>query len=138
MDWATGRVLSWRLSNTLEVEFRIKALKDAMAPHSCPEIFNTDQGSQFTSPRFTKILRTAKVKISMGAGGRWIDNVMIKRLWRSLKYECVYLNAFETGSEAPGRDRRLDRLSQYRAPALGARGRTPVEAHEGLGLEAAA
>ncbi len=92
MDWATRRVLSWRLSNTPEVEFRLEALGDAMARHGCPEIFNTEQGSQFTSPRLTEILLDAKVKISMDGRGRWIDNVMIERLWRSLNRRSAKRN----------------------------------------------
>jgi putative transposase len=99
MDWSTRKVLSWRLSNTMDGEFCIEALEDALARFGCPEIFNTDQGSQFTSPRFTGVLETAGVRISMDGRGRWMDNVFIERLWRSLKYECVYLHAFETGSE---------------------------------------
>ena len=100
MDWFSRRVLAWRLSNTMDVEFCIEALEDAIAKHGQPEIFNTDQGSQFTSPRFTQVLRDAGARLSMDGCGRWLDNVFIERLWRSLKYECVYLNAFETGSEA--------------------------------------
>jgi len=100
MDWATRKVLAWRLSNTMEAEFCVEALKDALAKYGPPEIFNTDQGSQFTSDDFTQVLKDAEVKISMDGRGRWIDNRMIERLWRSLKYECVYLRAFETGSEA--------------------------------------
>jgi putative transposase len=99
MDWATRKVLSWRLSNTLDVEFCLEALEEALARFGRPEIFNTDQGSQFTSPRFTGLLQQAGVRISMDGRGRWLDNVFIERLWRSLKYECVYLHAFETGSE---------------------------------------
>ena len=99
MDWATRKVLAWRLSNTMDVEFCIEALQEACARFSRPEIFNTDQGSQFTSPRFTAVLRDAGARISMDGRGRWMDNVFIERLWRSLKYECVYLHAFETGSE---------------------------------------
>jgi len=100
MDWATRKVLAWRLSNTMEAEFCIEALKDALAKYGAPQIFNTDQGSQFTSDDFTQVLKDAKVKISMDGRGRWIDNRMIERLWRSLKYECVYLRAFETGGQA--------------------------------------
>jgi len=100
MDWATRKVLAWRLSNTMEVGFCIEALKEALAKYGPPEIFNTDQGSQFTSYEFAQVLKDAGVKISMDGRGRWIDNRMIERLWRSLKYECVYLRAFETGSEA--------------------------------------
>ena len=100
MDWCSRKVLSWRLSNTMDVGFCIEAVKEALAIHGPPEIFNSDQGSQFTSTEFTDVLKAAEVKISMDGRGRWIDNRMIERLWRSLKYECVYLNAFETGSEA--------------------------------------
>jgi putative transposase len=100
MDWATRKVLAWRLSNTMEADFCIEALKEALAKYGPPEIFNTDQGSQFTSYEFTRVLKDAKVKISMDGKGRWIDNRMIERLWRSLKYECVYIQAFETGREA--------------------------------------
>ena len=99
MDWASRKVLAWRLSNTMEVEFCIEALEEALAKYGKPEIFNTDQGSQFTSAEFTGVLKTADVCISMDGKGRWIDNVFIERLWRSLKYECVYLHAFETASE---------------------------------------
>ena len=99
MDWATRKVLAWRLSNTMDAEFCVAALKEALARFGKPEIFNTDQGSQFTSADFTGVLRDAEVRISMDGRGRWMDNVFIERLWRSLKYECVYLHAFETGSE---------------------------------------
>lgn len=100
MDWHSRKVLSWRLSNSMDAGFCVEALKEVLAKYGAPEIFNSDQGSQFTSTDFTGALHDAKVKISMDGRGRWIDNRMIERLWRSLKYECVYLNAFETGSEA--------------------------------------
>jgi putative transposase len=100
MDWASRKVLAWRLSNTIDTEFCIEALEEALAKYGKPEIFNSDQGSQFTSPRFTGVLKEAGVKISMDGKGRWMDNVFIERLWRSLKYECVYLYAFETATEA--------------------------------------
>ncbi len=99
MDWATRKVLAWRLSNTMDAGFCVAALEEALARFGKPEIFNTDQGSQFTSQAFTSMLRDAEVRISMDGRGRWMDNVFIERLWRSLKYECVYLHAFETGSE---------------------------------------
>nr|BAH89848.1 transposase [uncultured bacterium] len=83
----------------MDASFCVEALKGALAKYGPPEIFNSDQGSQFTSTEFTDVLLDAKVKISMDGRGRWIDNRMIERLWRSLKYECAYLNAFETGSE---------------------------------------
>jgi putative transposase len=100
MDWFSRKVLAWRLSNTMDAEFCVTALEEAIARYGRPEIFNTDQGSQLTSFAFTNTLNDANVRISMDGRGRWMDNVFIERLWRSPKYECVYFNAFETGSEA--------------------------------------
>lgn len=100
MDWYSRKVLAWRLSNSMEADFCIDALKEAMAKYGPPEIMNSDQGSQFTGHDWTSTLSETGVKISMDGRGRWIDNRMIERLWRSLKYECVYLNAFEKGTEA--------------------------------------
>jgi len=100
MDWASRRVLSWRLSNTMHVEFCIEALEEALEIYGAPEIFNTDQGGQFTSLEFTRVLKAAEIRISMDGRGRWMDNVFIERLWRSLKYECVYLRDFQAGSQA--------------------------------------
>ena len=91
MDWYSRKVLAWRLSNSMDAEFCVEALKEALAAHGTPEVFNTDQGSQFTSGDWIDVLSDAKIKISMDGKGRWIDNRMIERLWRSLKYECVYL-----------------------------------------------
>ena len=99
MDWATRKVLAWRLSNTMDAGFCVAALQEAMAHFGRAAIFNTDQGSQFASLAFTSVLRGAEVRIRMDGRGRWMDNVFIERLWRSLKYECVYLHAFETGRE---------------------------------------
>jgi len=96
MDWYSRKVLSWRLSNTLDTAFCVEALQDALDRYSAPEIFNTDQGAQFTSEAFTGKLKEAKVRISMDGKGRWIDNVFVERLWRSLKYEEVYLKAYDT------------------------------------------
>ena len=100
MDWSSRKVLSWRLSNTLDASFCVEALEEALENYGAPEIFNTDQGSQFTSLEFTSVLKNAGVKISMDGKGRWMDNVFIERLWRSLKYECVYLSEFATGTHA--------------------------------------
>lgn len=100
MDWHTRAVLSWRLSNTMESGFCVEALREALSRYGRPEIFNTDQGSQFTSEEFTGVLTDAGIRISMDGKGRWMDNVFIERLWRSLKYECVYLREFETGEDA--------------------------------------
>jgi putative transposase len=94
MDWASRKVLSWRLSNTMEAGFCVEALKEALDRYGKPEIFNTDQGSQFTSDDFTGVLKSADIRISMDGKGCWVDNVMIERLWRSLKYECIYLHVF--------------------------------------------
>ncbi|WP_236544622.1 MULTISPECIES: IS3 family transposase [Roseovarius] len=99
MDWHSRKVLAWRLSNSMDADFCVEALKEALAKHGDPDIFNSDQGSQFTSGAWIDVLTEAKIKISMDGKGAWRDNRMIERLWRSLKYECVYLNAFETGSE---------------------------------------
>jgi putative transposase len=100
MDWVSRKVLAWRLSNTMEADFCVAALEEAISRYGKPDIFNTDQGSQFTSFAFTNTLKDADIRISMDGRGRWMDNVFIERLWRSLKYECVFLNAFEAGSEA--------------------------------------
>ena len=100
MDWQSRKVLSWRLSNTMEAQFCVEALEEALTRYGRPDIFNTDQGAQFTSCDFLAVLKDHEIKISMDGKGRWIDNVFIERLWRTLKYECVYLNAFENGSQA--------------------------------------
>jgi putative transposase len=132
MDWATRKVLAWRVSNTMEVEFCLEGLEEALARFGRSEIFNTDQGSRFTSPRFTGLLQQAGVRISMDGRGRWMDNVFIERLWRSLKYECVYLHAFETGSEL--RAGLSKWIGYYNAgrPHSALAGQTPDEAY-GMG-----
>ena len=129
MDWATRKVLSWRVSNTMDAEFCAAALEEALARFGRPEIFNTDQGSQFTSPRFTGVLQAAGVRISMDGRGRWMDNVFIERLWRSLKYECVYLHAFETGSELRTGLSRWIGYYNARRPHSTLGGRTPDGAY---------
>jgi len=100
VDWFSRRVLAWRLSITMEAEFCIEALDEALARHGRPEIFNTDQGSQFTSAGFTGVLLNADVAISMDGKGSWRDNVFVERLWRTVKYEEIYLKAYDTVSEA--------------------------------------
>ena len=100
MDWATRRVLSWRLSNTLDARFCTDALSEALQRYGRPEIFNSDQGSQFTSLEFTSVLKDAGVAISMDGRGRCMDNIFIERLWRSLKYEAVYLHEISDGFAA--------------------------------------
>ncbi len=129
MDWASRKVLSWRLSNSLEPSFCVEALEEALSRYGPPEIFNTDQGSQFTSTDFTEVLKGAGVKISMDGKGRWMDNVFIERLWRSLKYECVYLSEFTTGSEArAGIGWWIDFYGERR-PHSSLDGQTPNEAY---------
>ncbi|WP_423206682.1 IS3 family transposase [Paracoccus yeei] len=100
MDWFTRKVLAWRISNTLEADFCVEALNEAVHRFGPPEIMNTDQGSQFTSFAWTDRLKRIGTRISMDGKGRCLDNIFIERLWRSLKYECVYLHAWETGSQA--------------------------------------
>ena len=100
MDWQSRKVLAWRLSNTMETQFCVEALEEALARYGVPDIFNTDQGSQFTALEFISVLKDHRINISMDGKGRWMDNVFIERLWRSLKYECVYLHALENGSQA--------------------------------------
>src|ERR1700757_5123866 len=100
IDWASRAVLAWRLSNTMDVSFCVAALEEALAKYGRPEIFNTDQGSQFTSAAFTGALAAAGIRISMDGRGRWMDNVFIERLWRSLKYEDIYLKGYSDGHEA--------------------------------------
>ena len=119
VDWSTRKVLSWRVSNTMDVEFCIEALEEALALFRRPDIFNTDQGSQFTSPRFTGVLREAGVRISMDGRGRWMDNVFIERLWRSLKYECIPARIRDRLGVARRADV-LDRLLQCPAPTFDA------------------
>ena len=99
MDLASRKVLSWRISNTLDTSFCVEALEEAIARYGTPEIFNTDQGSQFTSDDFTGILKNHGIRISMDGKGRWIDNVFIERLWRSVKYQDVYIKAYESIGE---------------------------------------
>ena len=100
VDWFTRRVLSWKLSITMEASFCIEALDEALSRHGKPEIFNTDQGSQFTSEAFTGRLKEEGIRISMDGKGRWRDNVFVERVWKSIKYEEVYLRAYETVQEA--------------------------------------
>jgi putative transposase len=100
MDWYSRCVLSWRLSNTLDTSFCVDALNEAIELYGTPEIFNTDQGSQFTSEEFTDVLKAHDIRISMDGKGRWVDNVFVERLWRSVKYEEVYLKAYDNMSDA--------------------------------------
>jgi putative transposase len=130
MDWVSRAVLAWRLSNTLGAEFCVEALEEALFRHGRPEIFNTDQGSQFTSDDFTGTLERHKITISMDGKGRYMDNIFVERLWRSLKYEEVYLNAYASVAEAKsGIGSWLDFYNEERQhQSLGYR--TPRQAYE--------
>lgn len=97
MDWYSRKILSWRISNTLDVDFCLEALQEALSSFGCPCIFNSDQGSQFTSNVFTQSLKEKGIRISMDGKGRYLDNIFIERLWRSLKYELIYIKSFEDG-----------------------------------------
>ena len=97
MDWYSRKILSWRISNTLEVDFCIDALQEALNRFGCPSIFNSDQGSQFTSNTFTQALKEKGIRISMDGKGRYLDNIFIERFWRTLKYELIYIKCFEDG-----------------------------------------
>jgi len=99
LDWHSRRVLSWRLSNTLDTDFCIEALEEALSRNGPPDIFNTDQGAQFTSAAFTDVLKAHQVQISMDGKGRWMDNVFVERLWRTVKYEDIYLRAYENPAQ---------------------------------------
>jgi putative transposase len=129
IDWHTRRVLSWRVSITMEADFCIEAVEEALARHGKPEIFNTDQGSQFTSAAFTGLLADHGIQISMDGKGSWRDNVFIERLWRSVKYEEVYLRAYDSVAQARASlGRYLDWYNSSRPhSSLGAR--TPDEAY---------
>jgi putative transposase len=129
MDWASRRVLAWRLSNTMDISFCLAALADALEGFGIPEIFNTDQGSQFTSVAFTGQLEATGIRCSMDGRGRCLDNVFIERLWRSLKYEAVYLRDLEDGFEA---QRVIDTWMAFyneTRPHSALGGRTPAEAY---------
>jgi putative transposase len=129
MDWCSRKILSWRLSNSLDADFCVAALEEALTRFPKPEIFNTDQGCQFTSLEFTEALTKAGVRISMDGRGRWRDNIMVERLWRSLKYESVYLNAYESGSEARSGIGAWIELYNRRRPHTSLDDRTPYEAY---------
>ncbi len=137
IDWYSRRVLAWRLSNTLETNFCVEALHEALARYGCPEIFNTDQGCQFTSEDFTDVLLEHEIKISMDGKGRWLDNIFVERLWRSLKYEEVYLYAYDTVLAArAGIARYFDFFNDERPhEALGYQ--TPASFYDGLLSEVA-
>ncbi len=132
MDWASRRVLSWRLSNTMEADFCVEALQEAIEQYGCPSIFNTDQGSQFTSADWIDELKANNIKPSMDGKGRWMDNVFIGRLWRSLKYECVYLNAFDNMKDADEKLKIWIEYYNHERPHSSLNDQTPNEFYEGI------
>jgi putative transposase len=129
IDWATRRVLSWRLSNTMTTDFCLEAVEEAIRLYGAPEIFNTDQGSQFTSEAFTNLLISNGIKISMDGKGRWVDNVFIERLWRSVKYEEVYLKAYASAEEARRGLGAYFNLYNTKRPHSSLNGKTPDEVY---------
>ena len=129
LDWATRRVLSWRLSITMEAAFCVETLEDALARHGKPDIFNTDQGSQFTGAAFTGVLASNAIAISMDGKGAWRDNVFVERPWRSVKYEEVYLRAYETVGEARTSIGRYLDFYNRRRPHSSLDDRTPHQAY---------
>ena len=129
LDWASRRVLTWRLSITMEAAFCVEALRDALAEHGKPEIFNTDQGSQFTGEAFTSVLIENGIAISMDGKGAWRDNVFVERLWRSVKYEEVYLRAYDSVSEARASIGRYLAFYNGRRPHSSLDGATPDHAY---------
>ena len=131
MDWFSRAVLSWELSNTLETEFCLQAVEEALERFGAPQIFNSDQGSQFTAQAFTGCLEAAGVRVSMDGRGRWMDNVFIERLWRSLKYEAVYLQELADGFAARAVIGDWLDFYNHRRPHSALAGRTPWETLHG-------
>ncbi len=129
LDWFSRRVLSWRVSITMEAAFCVEALEDALAQHGKPDIFNTDQGSQFTGQAFTGVLANNDIAISMDGKGAWRDNVFVERLWRSVKYEEVYLRAYDSVSEARASIGRYLDFYNGRRPHSSLDGTTPDQAY---------
>jgi putative transposase len=129
IDWFSRRVLSWKLSITMDVSFCLEALDEALSEYGKPEIFNTDQGSQFTSEAFTGRLKQEGIAISMDGKGRWCDNVLIERFWRSIKYEEVYLHAYESVSEARSRIGQYIQFFNHRRPHSSLQAQTPDQVY---------
>jgi putative transposase len=139
LDWFSRRVLAWRVSITMEVDFCLDAVDEALARYGRPEIFNTDQGSQFTSAAFTDLLSDNAIRISMDGRGSWRDNVFVERLWRSVKYEEVYLRAYDSVAEARSSIGLYFGFYNRKRPHSSLDGRTPDHVYfAGLGVSAAA
>jgi putative transposase len=125
LDWSTRRVLSWRLSNSLVTDFCLEAVEEAIQRYGKPEIFNTDQGSQFTSQEFVGFIQGHDIRLSMDGKGRWVDNVFVERLWKSVKYEEVYLHAYDSVSQAQQGLQRYFKFYNERRPHSSLDGKTP-------------
>jgi len=131
MDWASRRVLAWRLSNTMDTSFCLDALEEATDLYGAPEIFNTDQGSQFTSEEFISALESRVIRISMDGKGRWKDNIFVERLWKSVKYEEVYLKAYDSLGDARNQLEAYFNYYNHQRRRQGLDGRTPDEVYFG-------
>ena len=129
IDWYSRRVLAWRLSNTLTTDFCLDAVREAIHRHGCPEIFNTDQGCQFTSGEFTGLLKAHDIRISMDGKGSWRDNVFVERLWKTVKYEEVYLKAYDSVADARANLTTYVRFYNERRPHRALDGKTPDAAY---------
>ena len=132
LDWYSRRVLSWRVSVTMDVEFIMDALEEAIEKYGCPEIMNTDQGSQYTSERFIQALKDRDIQISMDGKGAWRDNIFVERLWRSVKYEDIYLHAYETPSNVKQGLKRYFEFYNTSRPHRAHTGQTPDTAYFNL------
>ena len=132
LDWYTRRVLAWRVSTSLTADFCVAALEEALHRYARPEIFNTDQGSQFTSPAFTEVLSSRHIPISMDGQGRWRDNVMVERLWKTVKYEKIYLHAYDSVSAAKAGIARYFDFYNTQRPHTALDGRTPDDVYFNL------
>lgn len=137
VDWHSRRVLAWRLSNTLDSLFCVEALHEALERFGTPEVFNMDQGAQFTADAFINVLRDSGIKISMDGKGRWLDNVFVERLWRSLKYEEVYLHAYTNLHEARAGIRSYMDFYNFERPHQALGYQTPAAFYDGLQGKAA-
>jgi putative transposase len=131
MDWYSRKVLAWRVSNTMDADSCVEALEEAISRYGAPDIFNTDQGAQFTSDAFTGVLKDNGIQISMDGKGRWVDNVFVERLWRSLKYEEVYLKAYDTVGEARAGIGRYFRFYNGERRHQSLKRKTPDQVYEG-------
>jgi putative transposase len=129
MDWFTRKVLSWKLSISMEADFCVRALEEAIAKYGVPEIFNTDQGSQFTCPAFIDVLTKHNIKISMDGKGAWRDNVFVERLWKSVKYEEVYLRAYNSVADARANLAKYLTFYNTKRPHTALDGNTPDSAY---------